>query len=190
VVVLVGMADTASGDATALSSAPMPRPTRRWIVVGSTVLIPVTLGALASVVLYANRVVPPAAATAPAPAVAVPATSDTMIADGKLLVIQPATNERVEIPLGQVVEIVLQSGPGEGVVSNTPEILTPVTPNPLCQIVTLCDEPGATSWTFDAVRSGVAYLSINFGRHCSVTTGACDSMHIVLLKPFAVDPQP
>jgi len=179
------MADTTSGDASALSSTPV----RRWMVVGSAVLIPVTLGALASVVLYTLRRVPPAAATAPAPAIGVPATSDTLIADGRLLVIQPATNDRVEIPLGQVVEIVLQSGPGQGVVSETPQILTQVTPNPLCQIVTLCDEPGATSWTFDAVRPGVAYLSISFGRHCVATTGACDSVHIVLLKPFAVDPQ-
>ena len=187
------MADTASGHATALSSTRLPRSTRRWIVVGSTVLIPVIVGAVASVLLYATRRVPPVAAalaTAPAPAVALPATSDTMIADGKLLVIQPVTSYGVEIPLGQVVQIVMQSGPGQTVVSDTPAILTPVTPNPLCQIVTLCDEPGATSWTFDAVRPGVAYLSISFGRHCSAITGACDSMHVVLLKPFTVDPRP
>jgi hypothetical protein len=190
VVVLVRMADTTSSDAPALSSTPLPHAARRWMVVGSAVLIPVIIGALASVVLYATRRVPPVvAATTPVPAVDVPAASDTMIADGKLLVIQPATTDRVEIPLGQVVEIVLQSGPGQKVVSNTTEILTPVTPNPPCQIVTLCDQPGAATWTFDAVRAGVAYLTISFGRHCSATTGACDSMHIVLLKPFTVDPR-
>jgi hypothetical protein len=187
VVVLVGMADTARRVDPSLSVATRP-PVARWLVVGAAVLVPVTVGALATVVLYATRapaqVIPSFAALAPAAA----ALSDTTIADGKLLVVEPATTNRIDVPVGQVIEIVLEAGPGQKVTSNAPGILEPVTPNPPCQIVTLCDAPGAASWTFHAARVGVAYLTISLGRHCSPTTGLCDNLHFVLLKPFGVYP--
>jgi hypothetical protein len=187
VVVLVGMADTTRRDDAPLSVETRP-PVARWLVVGAAVLVPVTVGALATVALYATR---PTAHTAPSFPILVPAAAavaDTTIADGKLLVVQPATTNRIDVPVGQVIEIVVEAGPGQKVVSNAPGILVPVAPNPPCQIVTLCDAPGAGSWTFDAAHVGVAYLTISFGRHCSPTTGLCDNLHFVLLKPFGVYP--
>lgn len=186
-VVLVGMADTTRRVDPPLSVETRP-PIARWLVVGAAVLVPVTVGALATVALYATR---PTAHTAPSFPILVPAAAavaDTTIADGKLLVVQPATTNRIDVPVGQVIEIVVEAGPGQRVVSNAPGILMPVTPNPPCQIVTLCDAPGAGSWTFDAAHVGVAYLTISFGRHCSPTTGQCDNLHLVLLKPFGVYP--
>jgi hypothetical protein len=186
VVVLVGMADTTRRDDSPLS---IDTPAAlRWLVIGAAVLIPVTIGALATVVLYATRPSPPPASAMPATLPVAAAISDTTIADGNLLVIEPATTNRIDVPVGQVVEIVLQAGPGQKVVSNTPTILMPVTPNPPCPIVTLCDAPGAASWTFEAAHTGVAYLTISFGRHCSPTTGLCDNLRFVLLKPFGVYP--
>jgi hypothetical protein len=186
-VVLVGMADATRRDDPPLSletAVPL-----RWVVIGAAVLIPVTIGALATVVLYATRPSPQAAPAMPLALPVAAAISDTTIADGNLLVIEPATTNRIDVPVGQVVEIVLQAGPGQKVVSNTPVILMPVTPNPPCQIVTLCEAPGAASWTFEAAHTGVAYLTISFGRHCSPTTGLCDNLHFVLLKPFGVFPR-
>jgi hypothetical protein len=188
VVVLVGMADATRRNDPPLSVETRP-PVARWLVVGAAVLVPVIVGALASLVLYATR---PGAHAAPPIPMLVPvaaAISDTTIADGALLVIQPATTNRIDVPVGQVVEIVLEAGPGQRVVSNTPAILMPVTPNPPCQIVTLCDAPGAASWTFDAAHVGMAYLIISFGRHCSPTTGLCDNLRFVLLKPIGVYPR-
>jgi hypothetical protein len=185
VVVLVGMADSARRDDSPLSIETRP-PIARWLVIGAAVLIPVTVGALATLVLYATRPTPDAAPTISTTVPVAAAIADTTIADGKLLVIQPATTNRIDVPVGQVVEIVLQAGPGQKVVSNTPAILRPVTPNPPCQIVTLCEAPGAASWTFEAAHAGVTYLTISFGRHCSPTTGLCDNLHFVLLKPFGV----
>ena len=53
--------------------------TRRWFVIGAYVLIPITLGALATVVLYATRAPVPAAPPIPT---AAPAASDIKINDG------------------------------------------------------------------------------------------------------------
>jgi hypothetical protein len=164
-------------------------PAARWLVVGAAVLVPFTVGALATMVLYATRPIAYAAPAIPPVGPVAAAISDTTIADGDLLVIQPATTNRIDVPVGQVVEIVVEAGPGQRVVSNTPAILMPVTPNPPCQIVTLCDAPGAASWTFEAAHVGTAYLIISFGRHCSPTTGLCDNLHFVLLKPFGVYPR-
>ena len=186
-VVLVGMADTARRDDSPLSidtAVPL-----RWVVIGASVLIPVIAGALATVVLYATRPTPRAAAAAPTTVPVAAAVADTTIIDGNLLVIEPATTNRIDVPVGQVVEIVLEAGPGQTVVSNTPAILTPMTPNPPCQIVWLCEAPGAASWAFEAAHTGVAYLTISFGRHCSPTSGLCDNLHFVLLKPFSVYPR-
>lgn len=163
---------------------------RRWPRIGAVVLIPVTLGALATVVLYATRAQPPPSlpqALVQQPAVA---ATDTQTRDGPILIIQPRTAVQVRIPVGQFLEIVLQSGPEQTVVSNTPATLAPVIANPPCHAVTICAAPGAQAWTFHAIHAGVVYLTIAFGRHCSATTGLCDSVHVVLLKPFAVYSRP
>ncbi len=164
-----------------------PSARRRWFVVGAYVLIPITLGALATVVLYATRA--PAPREAPTTTAAA-AASDTEITDGDILILQPATTNQVKIPLGQEFEIVLQTGPGQTVISDTPTILVPVATNPPCHIFTICGIEGSQMWTFDAAHKGVGYLKISFGRHCSATTGACDSIHTVLLKPVAVYSRP
>lgn len=161
--------------------------TRRWFVIGAYVLIPITLGALATVIVYASW--PPVPAAPPIPT-AVPAASDTEINDGSILILQPATTNQVKIPVGQEFEIVLQTGPGQAVVSETPDILVPVTPTPACDIARLCGVAGSAMWAFTAAHGGVGYLQISFGRHCSPVTGACDSIHTVLLKPFAVFTRP
>ncbi|MGA7988160.1 MAG: hypothetical protein WCB51_07160 [Candidatus Dormiibacterota bacterium] len=170
-----------------MSADGRPSARRRLFVVSAYVLIPITLGAVATVILYATRPAPPPAAPI---STAVPAASDTEITDGSILILQPETTNQVKIPLGQEFEIVLQTGPGQAVVSDTPGILVPVTPNPPCHIFSLCGTPGTDAWTFHAAQKGVGYLKISFGRHCSLTTGACDSIHIVLLKPFAVYGRP
>jgi hypothetical protein len=156
---------------------------RRWLLVG---LVPVTLGALATILLYATHAAPPV----PPATSAAPAASDTQVTDGNLLILQPETTKQVKIPLGQEFEIILQTGPGQTVTSDTPDILVPVTPNPPCHIFSLCGIPGAEVWTFHAARAGVGFLKISFGRHCSPTTGDCDSIHTVLVKPFAVYSRP
>lgn len=150
-------------------------------------LIPITLGALATVILYATRAPVPAAPPIPT---AAPAASDIKINDGTILIVQPATTNQVKIPVGQEFEIVLQTGPGQAVVSETPDILVPVTPTPPCDVARLCGVAGSAMWAFTAAHRGVGYLQISFGRHCSPVTGDCDSIHTVLLKPFAVYSRP
>jgi hypothetical protein len=168
-----------------------PAARRRWFVIGASVLVPITLGALATVIVYATRPQAPAPAGPFAPISAdPPAASDTEITDGSILILQPATTNQVKIPLGQELDIVLQTGPGQTVISDTPDILVPVTPNAPCYIATICDVAGSRTWTFHAVQQGVGYLKISFGRHCSAITGDCDSIHIVLLKPFAIYARP
>jgi hypothetical protein len=163
---------------------------RRWLLIGAVVLIPVTLGALATIVLYATRAQPPP--SLPQALVQQPAVvaADTETRDGSILIIQPRGAQQVRIPVGQVLEIVLQSGPEQTVVSNTPATLAPVLATPPCHVLSICAAPGAQAWTFHAVHAGVVYLTIAFGRHCSATTGLCDSVHVVLLKPFAVYSRP
>jgi hypothetical protein len=75
------------------------------------------------------------------------------------------------------------------VMSEVPGILIPI-PNPPCHDIAICGLPGTQAWTFSAVHAGVTYLKISFGRHCSLITGACDSIHTVLLKPFSVFSRP
>jgi hypothetical protein len=186
VVLLVGMAHPERTDDEALS-AESQRPTSwRRLIVGLVVLIPITLGVVATVVLYATHPAPP-----PLPPVATPALppSDVTINDGGTILIEPGTTNQVRVALGAVVEIVLQTGPGQMVMSEVPGIFIPI-PNPPCHIVSVCGGAGTQVWTFSAEHAGVTYLKISFGRHCSATTGDCDSIHTVLLKPFAVYSRP
>jgi hypothetical protein len=187
VVLLVGMAHTERSDDEALS-ADSERPTsRRWLIVAAAV-VPVVLGGLATVVLYATHPAPPPLPPVPTP---VPAPIDVTTHDGATIIIQPGTTNQIRVALGSVVEIVLQTGPGQTVMSEVPGVFVP-TPNPPCnpELKDICGLPGTQAWTFTAAHAGVAYLKISFGRHCSLITGACDSIHTVLLKPFAVYSRP
>ncbi len=187
VVDLVGMAFTARSDEQALSAGERGPDARRWLTIGACVLIPVTLGAIASSILYATHPTPVIPTTALTPA---PVAADTRITDGALLLIEPATTDQIKIPLGQVFEIVLQTGPGQQVISNDSEVLATVTPNPPCDDAALCGVADAGEWTFKAVGRGVGYLTISFGRSCPPPSGACSGAHRVLLKPFAVYTRP
>ena len=106
-VLLVGMARAERADDEALSAAPRPTP-RSWLVAAAAVLVPVTLGALATVVLYATHPAPP---PLPPPATPALAPSDDTINDGGTIIIEPGTTNQVTVVLGAVVEIVLQTGP-------------------------------------------------------------------------------
>ncbi len=184
-VLLVSMARPERADDGALS-AETPAAPRRWLVVATAVLVPVLLGAVATVALYATHPAPP-----PPPPVATPAPppSDVTIKDGGTIIIKPGTTDQVRVALGALVEIVLQTGPGQMVMSEVPGIFIPVT-NPPCHAPTICGLPGTQAWSFSAAHAGVTYLKISFGRHCSLITGACDSIHMVLFKPFSVYARP
>jgi len=181
------MAFTARTDDQALSAGEQGPDARRWLTIGASVLIPVTLGAIATLVLYATHPTPVIPTTALSPA---PVAADTRITDGALLIIQPATSEQIKIPLGQEFEIILQTGPGQKVTSNDTAVLAIVTPNPPCHVVTLCGVADGGEWTFKAVGRGVGYLTISFGRSCPPPSGACSSAHTGLVKPFAVYTRP
>jgi hypothetical protein len=184
VVLLVGMAHTERADDEALSAESRRSALRRWMI-AAVVAIPVMLGALATVVLYATHPAPPPSPPVPTPALA---PIDITTHDGGTIIIEPGTTSQVRVALGAMVEIVLQTGPGQMVMSEVPGILIAV-PNPPCH-VSICGLPGTDAWTFSAVHAGVTYLKISFGRHCSATTGDCDSIHTVLLKPFSVYSRP
>ncbi len=179
------MAYSERTDDEALSADSQRPASRRWLIATAAV-VPVVLGGLATVVLYATHPSPP-----PPPPVATPAgpPSDVTIHDGGTIIIQPGNTNQVRVALGAVVEIVLQTGPGQMVMSEEPGIFRPI-PNPPCDDATVCGRPGTEAWTFSAAHQGVTYLKISFGRHCSATTGDCDSIHTVLLKPFSVYSRP
>jgi hypothetical protein len=180
------MAHTERADDETLSADARRSALRRWLI-AAIVMVPVTLGSLATVVLYATHPAPPPSPPAPTPVIV--SGIDVTTHDGATLIIKPGTTNQVRVALGTVVEIVLQTGPGQMVMSEVPGIFLAI-PNPPCDIVSVCGLPGTQAWTFSAVHAGVTYLKISFGRHCSATTGDCDSIHTVLLKPFAVYSRP
>jgi hypothetical protein len=182
VVILVGMANASRGDE-AVGAGRKPVVTRQWLLVSAAVLAPITLGALATVVLYVTRpqpVVPRAAA--------VEAVSDVQGRDGSVLVLQPKTTEQVRLPLGSSVEVVLLPGLGETVESANISILT-ATANPPCHLRAICGFPGAQLWTFRAIHAGVGYLKIIFGFRVCQEDGACTITPYVF-KPIAVYARP
>jgi hypothetical protein len=188
VVILVGMAHSERTDDEALSADSRRPAPRRWLILAA-VVVPVVLGGLATVVLYATHPAPP-----PPPASPTPVTVsgiDITTHDGATIIIKPGTTNPIRVALGSVVEIVLQTGPGQMVMSEVPGIFVPL-PNPPCDpaLRDVCGLPGTQAWTFSAAHQGVTYLKISFGRHCSATTGDCDSIHTVLLKPFSVYSRP
>jgi hypothetical protein len=155
---------------------------RRWLLVGVAVLVPIMLGALATIVLYATRAKP----VAVGPQLIHP--SDVKGLDGSVLVVQPETTAQVKIALGSTIEVVLTSYIGETVVSQDPLILSPV-PNPPCGQPKLCGFPGAQRYTFQAIQGGVGYLEIVFGVHVCYTNGDCTTTPYVY-KPIAVYTRP
>jgi hypothetical protein len=166
----------------ALSTSANPLAARRWLLVVVAVVVPIALGGLATVVLYATRAKP----VVPRPTLVV--ESDVRGLDGSVVVLQPKTTAQEKIALGSTIEIVLASYPGETVVSQDPQRLKPV-PNPACDETTLCGFPGAQRYTFQAIQGGVGYLEIVFGFHVCYTNGECTTTPYVY-KPIAVYTRP
>jgi hypothetical protein len=182
VVAVVRMARTPRND-TALSTDAGQPSRRRWVLVMAAVLTPITLGALATALLYATRAQP--VATRPA---AVAAASDVAGRDGSVVVLEPRTTAQVRVPLGTSVEVVLLPGLGEAVESANADILT-ATANPPCHLTAICGFPGAHAWTFRTTRTGLGYLKIVFGFRVCQQDGACTVTPYVF-KPIAVYGRP
>jgi hypothetical protein len=162
-----------------------PSAARRALLVAAAVLIPITLGALATVVLYATRV-------NPAPAPHSSAVTDTEIHDGQILIIQPRNADRITVPIGQILEIILQTGAGQSVVSDNLTTLAPII-TPPCHIFAICEIPGADTWTFQAVNAGVVHLKITFGVFACPPAGPCPQIAkspASLNKPVAIYARP
>jgi hypothetical protein len=168
----------------ALSAGANPLAARRWLLVVVAVVVPIALGALATVVLYATRAKP----VAHRPTLV--SASDVKGLDGSVLVVQPNTTAQVKIALGSTIEIVLTSYPGETVVSEDTLRLSPV-PNPVCDATAkaLCGFPGAQRYTFQAIQGGVGYLEIVYGFHVCYSNGDCTTTPYVY-KPIAVYTRP
>jgi hypothetical protein len=166
----------------ALSARAQPIAARRWLLVAMAVIVPIVLGALATVVLYATRAKPVVARPE------VIHASDVKGLDGSVLVLQPQTTAQVKIALGSTIEVVLHSYVGETVVSEDPLTLNPV-PNPPCDLTALCGFPGAQRYSFQAIQGGVGYLEIVFGIHVCLTNGECTTTAFVY-KPIAVYTRP
>lgn len=181
---VVGMART-PGKHEALSGVSRAGVTRRWLLVIAVVLIPITLGAFATVLLYVTR--PQPAPTQHSASVA-SANSDIKGYDGSVLVLQPETAAQVRIPLGLTIEVVLEPNVGQDIVSLQTNVLTP-TANPPCHVKSLCGFPGAHIWTFRAVGVGVGHLKIIFGINVCPTKGFCTITPYVY-KPIVVYSRP
>ncbi|MFI5286158.1 MAG: hypothetical protein ACHQ4F_07550 [Candidatus Dormibacteria bacterium] len=178
---VVGMARTPRNDQELSDSKGVA--SRRWLLVAAAMLIPIVLGALITVVLYATRPKPVVVRS-----LAVAAASDIKGRDGEVLVLQPKTTEQVRVPLGTSVEVVLLPGIGETVESANLDILT-ATPNPPCHLTAICGFPGAQIWTFRTIHAGVGYLKIIFGFRVCQEDGACTVTPYVF-KPIAVYSRP
>jgi len=179
-----------------------PSRARRWLLVCAVVLVPVTIGAVATVALYATRATP-AQPVSSVPGSTGPDTSlplstgpDTLVRDGSVLIIQPRSTERVGVPVGQVIEIVLQSGFGQTVSSGNPAILASI-PTPACHIFTMCGIPGVQAWAFRAIAPGDTDLAITFGATvitvCQRDSAVCATRspsHSILIKPVTVSGPP
>ena len=174
-----------SDDDPALSLVARTARRRRLLLVCAAAFVPVTIGAIATVALYVTRPNPPA------PKAPIDTAPDTLVRDGSILIIQPRSPEAVKITVGQVVEIVLQSGPGQTVTAGDLAILA-AAPTPPCHIFTLCGIPGVETWTFRALAPGATDLMITFGSlqyTCGIDAAPCTPAppkHSVLIKPVTV----
>ena len=177
---VVGMARTPRDDQT-LSAGERQTSRRRWLLIIAAVLVPVALGALMTVVLYAVRPKPAVTRAGPAEVAVV---GDLKGREGSVLVVQPRTTDQIRVSLGTTVEVVLLPGLGETVESASAGILTATT-DPPCHLTAICGFPGAQAWAFRAVHAGLGYLKITFGFRVCQEDGACTyTPHV--FKPIAV----
>lgn len=156
----------------------------RRLVLTSIVGIPIVIGMLVSVVLYATRATP-AAPPAPAPLPS-PSATDTLVRDGQLLLLEPATLAPVAMLAGQKIEIVLNTGVGQTVSTLDPSGLEAVA-NPACHLTPICGATGAGSWTFLALRPGTTQLHVIFGTGNCPQRASCPRL-LQLLIPITVRP--
>jgi len=156
----------------------------RRLVLTSIVGIPIVIGVLVSVALYATRAtpaVPPARAPLPSPS-----ATDTLVRDGQLLLLEPATLAPVAMLAGQKIEIVLNTGVGQTVSTLDPSGLEAVA-NPACHLTPICGVTGAGSWTFLALRPGTTQLHVIFGTGNCPQRASCPRL-LQLLIPITVGP--
>lgn len=155
----------------------------RRLVVTSIVGIPIVIGAF-SAVLYSTRAMPaPPPAPPPLPS---PSATDTLVRDGQLLLLEPATLAPVAMLAGQKIEIVLNTGVGQTVSTLDPSGLEAV-PNPACRVTPICGVTGAGSWTFLALRPGTTQLHVIFGTGNCPQRSSCPRL-LQLLIPITVRP--
>lgn len=152
---------------------------RRTLVITIIVVIPIAIGVLVSTVLYSTRVTPPPAAPLPSPT-----AMDAFVRDGQVLLFEPATSAPVSMLTGQEIEIVLNTGVGQTVLTLDPSVLEPVA-NPLCHLTPICGVPGAGSWTFMALHSGTAQVHVTFGTGDCPQRASCPRV-LQLLIPIRV----
>jgi hypothetical protein len=156
----------------------------RRLVVTSIVGIPIVIGVLVSVVLYSTRAIPATPPVrAPLPS---PSAMDTLVRDGQLLLLEPATLAPVSMLAGQRIEIVLNTGIGQTVSTLDPSGLEAVA-NPLCRLTPVCGVTGARSWTFLALRPGTTQLHVIFGTGNCSQRSSCPRL-FQLLIPITVRP--
>ena len=153
----------------------------RRLVVSSIVGIPIVIGVLVSIVLYSTRPTPvPPPARAP---LASPSATDTLVRDGEVLILEPATLAPVSMQAGQRIEIVLNTGVGQ-----TVSTLDPSGTRSSRQSTLSCDAhlrrgwrgivdvPG-TSPRDDAAACDLRYRSLLTARELPAIASAADSCH-------------
>jgi len=153
----------------------------RRLVITSIVGIPIVIGVLVSIVFYSTRVTPP-----PPPALPSPIAVDTLVRDGQVLLLEPATSAPLSMLDGQEIEIVLNTGVGQKVSTLDPSVLEAVA-SPLCHLTAVCGGTGAASWTFLARIPGTARLHVIFGTGDCPQRASCPLV-LQLLIPITVKP--
>lgn len=149
------------------------------MVITSIVVIPIAIGALISIALYATRVTPPVPAPLPSPS-----ATDAFVRDGQVLLLEPATSTPVSVLLGQEIEVVLNTGVGQTVSTLDPLVLASIA-NPPCHVTPVCGVKGAASWTFVGSRPGTSNLHVIFGTGDCPQRASCPRV-LQLLIPVTV----
>jgi hypothetical protein len=154
---------------------------RGRLVIAGVVAIPIAIGVLVSIVLYATRVTPPVPGPLPSPSVA-----DTFALNGQVLLLEPATSAPVSMVAGQEIEVVLRTGVGQKVSALEPSVLQSVA-NPRCLLMPICGVTGAGLWTFLARSPGITHLHVIFGTGSCPQRASCPLV-LQLLIPIIVKP--
>ena len=155
---------------------------RRRLAITGIVAIPIAIGALVSIALYATRVTPPVPGPLPSPSVA-----DTFALNGQVLLLEPATSAPVSMVEGHELEIVLRTGVGQKVSALEPSVLESVA-NPQCLVMSICGATDAGLWTFLARSPGVTHLHVIFGTGSCPQRASCPLV-LQLLIPIIVKPK-